>query len=217
MRRTARIIGITALLVLAAVAALIGCSIYSFEHSSVLTAEELQNIQTALKGEMGEALFSGGLPTGQRAEGTGLNALLPSPEESHSEGLIASYQHAPQTFKRYAQLFDTAINAEKIADEVQHDRTMYQLPISSSAVRLQPGELVDAWGHTYCVSALKATVIVVSGGPDAPSFSCLQQKTRAPEISSTLRNIFQASNGEVVVVSRQSQVRRQPDLNRDSW
>jgi len=203
MRGRTRIIGIAALL-LAVVAAITGWSIYSFEHAPILTDGELHDVQTAMKGELGKAVFADARAVGSGTEDRGLNALFASPAEPQGEGLIAAYKRDPQTFKRYAQLLDTAINAMKIADAVRHDRSRYQLPISSLAMPLKRSEVLDAWGHIYCVSSLKTAVVVVSGGPDAATFSCPQQKTRAREISSAVRSVFQASNGEVVVVSRQA-------------
>jgi hypothetical protein len=204
MKSKTRIIGISALGLLTVVIAILGWGVYSFEHMRIsFTAAQLQDMQTALKGEVGKAIFQGVRPAGHATEGTGLSALLAPPKEPQGEGLIAAYQHDRETFRRYARLFDTAAHAERLANAVQHDRTAYKLPISSSAVRIERAETTDAWGHTYCISASKTSIAVVSGGPEVGSFSCSNQKTPAQEIASATRNIFQSSTGEVVVVLKQ--------------
>lgn len=189
---------------LTVVVAILGWGVYTFQHMRTsFTAAQLRNMQTALKGEVGQAIFQGVRPAGQATEGAGLSALLAPQKEPQGEGLIAAYQHDPERFRRYAQLFDTAANAERIAKAVQHDRTAYRLRISSSAVRIERAETTDAWGHAYCISASQTSIAVVSGGPEGGSFSCSNQKTSAQEIASATRNIFQSSTGEVVVVLKQ--------------
>jgi hypothetical protein len=75
-------------------------------------------------------------------------------------------------FKRYAELFDTASNAKAVGKAVKAHQPAYRLPMSSAELPLQTSEKLDAWGHPYCVSALKTSIVVLSGGPYTVSFSC---------------------------------------------
>ena len=82
---------------------------YNFTHNFhiAISDQQASDIETALKGSLGEAIFSG-----QRAqvvadstiEGKrGLDALLaPAPSDNKGQGLIEAYQKDPQKFKHYA-------------------------------------------------------------------------------------------------------------------
>jgi len=94
---------------------------YNFTHNFhiAISDQQASDIETALKGSLGEAIFSG-----QRAqvvadstiEGKrGLDALLaPAPSDNKGQGLIEAYQKDPQKFKHYAQMLDTAMNAKQV-------------------------------------------------------------------------------------------------------
>jgi hypothetical protein len=94
---------------------------YNFTHNFqiTLTPEQISGTQIALKGAMGEAIFSRqwseALPDVQLEGKRGLDALLvPLPTGSRGVGLIEAYQKDPQKFKRYAEMLDTAMNAKQV-------------------------------------------------------------------------------------------------------
>jgi hypothetical protein len=166
-----------------------------------LSAVQGNDMLTASKGALGEAIFSPAKPEAVRVvEGEGLSVLLAQSKESQGEGLIAAYKKDPERYKRYAQLLDTALNAQRLGEALRTGRGAYALPVASSALPFSPSEKLDSWGHPYCISRFKTGTAVVSGGPDATSFSCAQQRIREDEIASANRTIFQTASGEVVVV-----------------
>jgi hypothetical protein len=78
--------------------------------------------------------------------------------------------------------------------------------MSSTVLPIPEDQKVEAWGHQYCISAFRSDVLMVSGGPNATSFSCAEQLLQAPEIEAAHRTIFQARSGEVVVIVAQSEI-----------
>lgn len=186
-----------------------GWTYYSLTHFSIpVTPAQTEAMQIAFKGVLGEALFGNAKP--QQAgirEGTGLDALLAPSAAPQGEGLISAYRKEPEKFKRYSQLFDTALNAKRIGRLVQTNRLSYKLPLASSSLSLGDGERLDAWGHPYCVTALKAGVAVVSGGPESKSFGCDKQQVRAHDLASAKREISETSSGEIVVLVGVASVR----------
>jgi hypothetical protein len=193
-------------LVVLVVGSLGGWLYYSLRHMSIpITAAQATDIQLAFKGSLGEAIFGTVNPqNGSSSKGTGLDAVLTPSTATKSDGLIAEYQREPEKFRRYAQLFDTAITARHIGEALQANRANHKFPLLSSAVAMNANDSLDAWGHPYCVSALKDGLAVVSGGPDAKSFACDEQKIQSKELSSATRLIFQSSQGEVVVLVKQT-------------
>lgn len=84
-----------------------------------LTAEQASKAQTALKGALGEAILGSQhpevIPNVQIKRETGMDALLaPGPGDSKGKGLISQYQETPEKLKRYAELFEAAMNAKKV-------------------------------------------------------------------------------------------------------
>jgi hypothetical protein len=125
-------------------------------------------------------LANSSAPTVSRAihhahsDGAELRELLAPAKVGPSEGLIAAYQHDPATFRRYADLYDTAFNGLRIGTIVSANRTAYTLPMLGSELIVR-GETKDAWGHPYCVAAHKEQILFVSGGAHVNSFSCAQR------------------------------------------
>jgi hypothetical protein len=91
---------------------------YDFTHNFLrmsLTAEQVSSAQVALKGAIGEIIFSKQqlkaevVPAEQLKGKTGLDALLASaPSGNNGQGLIEAYQKDPHKFKHYADMLDTA-------------------------------------------------------------------------------------------------------------
>src|SRR5436190_15794350 len=112
-------IGTTVLLVAIVIA---GSAVYSwrsFARRPILTNAQVADIETALKGTAGEVMFGEWNPKG-------LDALFAAQKKvPQGEGLIAAYQRNPERFRHYAQLFDTAATAMRIADAVQANQSAY--------------------------------------------------------------------------------------------
>jgi hypothetical protein len=95
---------------------------YDFTHNSRSRwTPETLDAQIAFKGAIGEAIFSSERPEivpEVHVEGTGgLDALLaPAPDGNKNQGQIKAYGKDPQRFKRYAEMFDTAMNAKQVGD-----------------------------------------------------------------------------------------------------
>jgi hypothetical protein len=205
------------ILIVLAVIVTVVCSVggwmyYSFSHMSILiTPAQTNDIQLAFKGALGEAMFgSRDKQIGPVTRGQGLDALLAPSNAPKGDGLIVDYQKNPAKYKRYAQLFDTAANAKGIGNAIESEHTKYKFPLLSSEMAPNASDRLDAWGHPYCVIALKNGLAIVSGGPDAKSFVCEEQRIGKKELSSATRQIFQDSQGEVIVLVRQADV-RDPD------
>ncbi len=180
--------------------ALGGWAYYSLAHFSIpVTPAQTEAMQIAFKGSLGEVMFGNVQPQTQAIRvGRGLDALLASTPPPQGEGLISAYQKDPAKFKKYAQLFDTAVNAKRVAQFIQANRSGYNLPLSTSALALD--ERLDAWGHPYCVTATRTGLAVVSGGAQSASFDCSKQNIPTKEIVAATRQIFQTTSGHVVVL-----------------
>jgi hypothetical protein len=86
-----------------------------------LTSEQVSDAQIALKGSIGEAMFSGqpseAVPDVQAEGKRDLDSVLaPPPVSTKGVGLIEAYQKDRQRFKRYAEMLDTATNAKQVGD-----------------------------------------------------------------------------------------------------
>jgi len=199
-RMKKRLLTIAGCVVLVGVA-LGGWAYYSLSHFSIpVTPAQTEAMQIAFKGSLGEVMFGNVQPQPQAIrEGTGLDALLASTPAPQGEGLISAYQKDPAKFKRYAQLFDTALNAGRVGQFIQANRSSFSLPLSTSALALRD-EGLDAWGHPYCITATKTGLAVVSGGAQSVSFDCNKQNIPTKEIVAATRKIFQTTSGHVVVL-----------------
>ncbi len=201
-----RLLAVAGCLVLIGLA--VGVWVYeSLAHFSIpVTAAQTDAMQTAFKGSLGEAMFGNGKPQPVAVkEGTGLDALLAPAPAGQSEGLISAYKRDPAKFKKYALLFDTALNATRVGQFVQANRSAYTLPLSTAALPLGD-EKLDAWGHPYCVTGTKAGVAVVSRGERTAYLDC-KRDIPAKEIASATRQIFQTSGGTVIVIVSEEDVR----------
>ena len=167
---------------------------YDFTHNFrlPLTSEQVSDIQIAVKGAAGEALFNGlhgeVIPDAQLEGKTGLDALLaPLPGGGKGEGLDKAYQKNPQKFKRYAEMFDTAMNARKVG-EVLLQQPSPRPPRTSDSLAMEANLRVDAWGKPFCIIPVGARVAVVSGGP--ARLSCDALPLTAAQIARSHRNIY---------------------------
>lgn len=178
---------------------------YDFTHNLrfPLTSERVSDAQIALKGALGEAIFSGqhgeAIPDAQLEGKTGLDALLaPALGGGKGEGLIEAYQENPQRFKHYAEMLDTAMNAKKVG-EVLLQQTASPPPRTSESLAMEANLRVDAWGSAFCIIPVGARVAVVSGGP--ARLSCDALPLTAAQIAGSHRNIYAGPSGIVVVMA----------------
>jgi hypothetical protein len=137
---------------------------YDFTRNShiVLAEQQASDIETALKGSLGEAIFSGQraqvVPDSAIEGKAGLDALLAHAPSDKGQGLSVAYQKNPQKFKHYAQMLDTATNAKQVGDAILREnaahsaRTTSRLPLKPSS-RLMQGKSVlhhSHWGTSRC-------------------------------------------------------------------
>lgn len=182
---------------------------YDFTHDVhfTVTSEQLSDTQIALKGAMGEAIFSGqrseAVSTVQIEGKNGLDALLaPLPANSKSVGLIEAYQKDPQRFQRYAEMLDTAMNAKQVGDVLLRQAPSHS-PRTSEPLLMDAKLKVDAWGNPFCIIPVGERVAVVSGGPS--HLSCDALPLNAQQIAVSSRNLYAGpSDVVVVIVSHQS-------------
>jgi hypothetical protein len=118
MRR--RILIVIAVIV-TAVGSLGGWLYYSFSHMSIpFTVAEATDVQLAFKGALGEGIFGSVNDHADTvSESNSLNSVIAPAVGSKSDGLIADYQRNPEKFRRYAQMFDTAVSARRIGEAMQ--------------------------------------------------------------------------------------------------
>ncbi|MGH9544176.1 MAG: hypothetical protein ACRD23_03070 [Terriglobales bacterium] len=199
----------TALFVVAALGSvLVGAALfayYDFTHNFrfPLTSEQVSDAQIAFKGAMGEAIFGGQrpevVPDAQIEGKSGIDALLASvPGGNKSEGLIKAYQEDPQKFKRYAEMFDTAMNAKQVGDVLLRQAASH-LPRTSESLAMAANLKVDAWGSPFCIIPIGARVAVVSGGPSR--LSCNALPLTAEQIASSHRNMYAGPSDVLVVIT----------------
>jgi len=182
---------------------------YNFTHNFHIAISDQQrsDIETALKGSLGEAIFSG-----QRAqvvadstiEGKrGLDALLAHPRyDIKGQGLIEAYQKDPQKFKRYAQMLDTATNARQVGDAILRENGALSVRTSES-LAIEVNYRVDAWGKPFCIIPVGERVAVVSGGPSR--LSCDALPLTPEQIAKSNRTMYAGPSDVVVVITAPSQ------------
>ncbi len=204
MTRNKRIVlSVTAGLVLL-VLCFVAFAYYNFKHNFLaFSPQQASDMQIALKGAMAEAIFNGQhgqaevVPAAELKGKTGLDALFAStPTSNKGEGLIAAYQRDPQKFKRYAEMFDTAMNAKQVGDVVLKQDSSH-LPATSESLQMEPKLKVDAWGKPFCIISVTARVAIVSGGPSR--FSCDSLPMTKEQIAQSKRSLY-AGDSDVVVV-----------------
>lgn len=180
---------------------------YDFTHHFRLsfTPQQIADAQIALKGAMGEAIFSGqqlkaeAVPAAQLKGKSGLDALFASsPPANQGQGLIEAYQKDPEKFKRYAAMLDTAMNAKQVGDVVSSQDASH-FPRTSEALTMAANIKVDAWGNPFCIVSAGEKVGIVSGGPSR--ISCDALPLTAEQIAQSSRNIYAGPSDVIVVVT----------------
>jgi hypothetical protein len=166
------------------------------------TSEQVSAAQIALKGSIGEAIFSGqrleAVPDVQVEGKSGLNALLaPPPTGSKGVGLIQAYKKDPQKFKRYAEMLDTEMSAKQVGDVLLGQATS-RLPRTSESLLMETKLKVDAWGNPFCIIALGEKVAIVSGGPS--HLSCDALPLSAQQIAVSTKALYAGPSDVVVLI-----------------
>lgn len=174
-----------------------------------LTDQQAAEIETALKGSLGEAIFSGQrtqvVPDSAIKGKTGLDALLaPVSSDSKRQGLVDACRKQPQRFKRYAQMLDTATNAKQVGDTILHENAAHSARTSES-ITIKANLKVDAWRSPFCIIPVAARVAVVSGGPS--HLSCDALPLTPEQIAKSNRTIYAGPSDVVVVIASPSQTR----------
>ena len=202
MTKTSIIVLSTIAILFAAVIGLILFSYYGFTHASFLNPEQMNDVQIALKGSLGQALFSVQRPepiSDEQLKGkTGLDALLaPVPGANRGQGLIKEYQENPQRFKQYADMFDTAMTAKQVGQTLL-DQPIRPLPRTSDSLPIAFTPRVDAWGRAFCIIPVGERLAVVSGGPT--HLSCDSLPLTAADIAKSQRAMYSGPSNIIVVV-----------------
>lgn len=184
---------------------------YEASHFRVkLSHQQISDMQIAFKGAIGQAIFSPQgnklLPQSTANTSNGLNSVLAS-GPSAGQGLIDAYRKNPQEFKRYAQMLDTALNAERVG-EAALNLAPSEIPSSSSQLRMGSHAKLDTWGDPFCLIPLDGKLAVVSGGPSKTPCNALTLSTE--QLNKSERTMFAGPSGSVIViVSKKQQERSQ--------
>jgi hypothetical protein len=93
------------------------------------------------------------------------------PEQvSRQPGLLTAYEHDPDAFQQDAKLFDAWTASTKLGVAVLKNTPPGNWERSSAdANYIASQNRVDPWNHTFCLLRRGDHVLVVSGGPQAPS------------------------------------------------
>ncbi len=157
------------------------------------TPEQLNNAEIALKGALGEAIFSGAPAQSAKPEGK-----VVWPVGNTGEGLIEAYRKDPQKFKRYAEMLETAAKAKQVGDAVLGQSPAY-LPLTSEPLPIEASLKIDAWGSPFCIIPIHPRVAIVSGGPSR--LSCRALPLTAEQIAKSDRNVYAGPSDVVVVIT----------------
>jgi hypothetical protein len=177
---------------------------YSFTYKFRIsfTPQQIADAQIALKGSIGEAFFSKQQPEPGMVGATQINGkggldelLAPTPAANKGQGLIEAYEKDPQKFKRYAEMFDTAMNAKQVGDVVLRQDGS-RPPRTSEPLTMGANVKVDAWGSPFCIIPVGERVAIVSGGPSRLPCDALPL---TPEQIAKSNQLLYAGPSDVVV------------------
>lgn len=177
---------------------------YDFTHNFLkFTPQQVADVQIALKGAMGEAIFSGqrpeAVPASALKDKSDLNALSASvPTGNKGQGLIEEYRKDPQKFKRYAEMLDTAMNAKQVGDAELRQDVSHSLR-TSEPLAMDAKLKVDAWGNPFCIIPAGERVAIVSGGPSR--LACDALPLTAEQIAKSNRSLYAGPSDVVVFIA----------------
>jgi hypothetical protein len=177
---------------------------YDFTHNFrfPLTSEQAAGAQIAFKGALGEAIFSGqsskAVPDVPVDGKNGLDALLAAPPAGNTgKGLIEEYQKDPKKFKRYAEMLDTAMNAQQVGEVLLGQEASHP-PQTSASLPMDTKLKIDAWGNPFCIIPVGERIAVVSGGPSR--LSCDALPLNAHQIANSNKSLYAGPSDVVVVI-----------------
>jgi hypothetical protein len=199
-----KILGVTSAVVGLLLTAVVLYAYYDFTHNFrfPLTSDQISEAEIAFKGALGEVMFSGRqaevIPNSQMDGKTGLAALLtPRPDANRGDGLIKAYQKDPKKFRRYAEMFDTVLNAKQVGDALMQRRAS-DLPRTTEPLQTPANIKADAWGNPFCIFSIGLRIAVVSGGPS--HLSCKALPLTTEQIAASHRTVFGGPSDVVVVI-----------------
>jgi hypothetical protein len=156
--------------------------------------------EVLFKGTLGKALLENRRVQGIPADQQAVRPRVPDEHGTTGQSLLDEYQKDPQKFHRYAQVFDTWVNAHKVAAASTKGEPSAISESSLSAVGVIPAEKLDAWKHPLCVVRGVDRIVIISGGPDAAgAIDCRLSRMSKAQISATaLSSTQQRTDGSLV-------------------
>ncbi|HKF06330.1 MAG TPA: hypothetical protein VKB49_28690 [Candidatus Sulfotelmatobacter sp.] len=119
-------------------------------------------------------------------------------------GYLVAYEQDPKGFEADAKLFDMWTTAIQISNFVLMSGPPGDWIRSSSDLKnLRADNRTDPWGHSICVLRRNDLVLVISGGPGAPSNpTCKNVQLTADELATfPKKKLLQSPAGSLVMVA----------------
>jgi len=153
-----------------------------------------------IKGTMGEALLESRRVQANAADRQAVHPGVPDDHFGTGQSLLDEYRKDPQKFHRFAQVFDTWVNAQKVATASTKGVPNTISESSLSAVGVIPNEKLDAWKHPFCLVRGADRIVMISGGPNlAGPINCREIRMSKAQISATeLSSAEQRPDGSLV-------------------
>lgn len=152
------------------------------------------------KGTLGSALLEHRPIEGVRAEKQAVSRHLPNEGSPGFQSLLDEYQKDPQKFHKYAQVFDTWANANKVAAAALKSKSSAIAESSLSAIGVIADEKLDVWKHPFCVIRGADRIVIISGGANAAGpMDCREIKMSKKQLSATvLSSTEQRADGSLI-------------------
>ena len=119
-------------------------------------------------------------------------------------GALEAYKQNPEAFKDDAKLFEAWLKASQLATAmVEHSHGGNWVKSSSSFDYAKTEYKADPWGHSFCVLRRGARILVISGGPSAPSSPLCKnvQLTEEDLAKFPPLRMLQSSSGSLMMVA----------------
>ena len=119
-------------------------------------------------------------------------------------GTLAAYEQNPEAFKADTKLFEAWLKATQLATAVLDRSPSGSWVKSSSSFDYAKAEAkVDPWGHSFCVLRRGARILVISGGPNAPSTpACKDVELTEEELTEfPPMRMLQSSSGSLMMAA----------------
>ena len=164
------------------------------------------------KGTLGRALLEHRPIQGVRANQQAVGPQLGDKGSPVFQSLLDEYHRDPQKFHKYAQVFDTWLNAHKVADASMTGASNAISESSLSTTGVIPEEKLDAWKHAFCVICGADRIVIISGGPDAAEpIDCPRINMSSAQVHATgLSSTEQRTDGSLVFTFPRDIGRKEP-------